>query len=81
MKPVRSNRPEVRNPVLGLPATALILEMPPATRRILADLLADISRDARRRAQESWKRNKAPMAVYWKAVGAYATHLSRVVRP
>ncbi|RUV41236.1 hypothetical protein EOD29_24110 [Mesorhizobium sp. M1A.T.Ca.IN.004.03.1.1] len=37
--------------------------------------------DARQRADQSWARNKAPMAVYCKAVGVYAGHLHRVLRP
>lgn len=44
-------------------------------------MLHDLSLDARGRAEESWRRNKAPMAVYWKAVSVYAGHLRRVVRP
>ena len=35
---------------------------------------------ARTRAQESWAKNKGPMALYWKCVGAYASHLKRVLR-
>ena len=77
----RSNRPDVRNPVLGLPAARRLLNLPPETRAAVADVLRDLSADARSRAQESWRKNKGPMAVYWKAVGAYATHLYRVVRP
>jgi hypothetical protein len=45
-----------------------------------ADLFGDITFDARRRAQDSWRRNKGPMAVYWKAVGAYAWHIRRALR-
>jgi hypothetical protein len=77
----RSNRPEVRNPVLALPAAARLQELPVEARRALSDLFGDISKDAHRRAQESWRKNKGPMAAYWKAVGAYATHIKRVVRP
>jgi len=77
----RSNRPDVRNPVLGLPAARRLLNLPPETRAAVADVLRDLSKDARNRAQESWRKNKGPMAVYWKAVGAYATHLYRAVRP
>lgn len=77
----RSNRAEVRNPVLGLPSAQRILELPPESRALVADILKDLAGDARARAQESWRRNKGPMAVYWKAVGAYAGHLHRAVRP
>ncbi|UWU26007.1 hypothetical protein N2601_32280 (plasmid) [Rhizobium sp. CB3060] len=77
----RSSQADVRNPLLRLPSARRIQSLPPEVRRELADLLRELSIDARERAQCSWEKNKAPMAVYWKAVGAYATHLHRVVRP
>ena len=76
----RSSRPEVRNPVLALPAAARIASLPPEARDLLAQFLGEIAVDARSRAQTSWRRNKGPMAAYWKAVGAYAEHLRRAVR-
>ncbi|MBX4944604.1 hypothetical protein HJA94_14470 [Rhizobium binae] len=76
----RSRRPEIINPVLSLPAAQRINELEPQARALLAEILKDLSRDARERAQKSWRTNKGPMAVYWKAVGAYATHLCRAVR-
>jgi hypothetical protein len=76
----RSDRREVRNPVLALPAAQKLLALDPATREILAELLGDLAIDARGRAQESWRKNKGPMAAYWKAVGAYAGHIRRVCR-
>ncbi len=76
----RSISPEVINPVFALPAAQRLIELHPDARAALADLLKDLSKDARSRAQKSWRSNKGPMAVYWKAVGAYATHMYRVVR-
>jgi hypothetical protein len=76
----RSSKPTVRNPVLTLPASRRIASLPPEARDALAAVLKELSIDARARAQESWRRNKGPMAAYWKAVGAYATHLYRVTR-
>lgn len=78
---IRSNQAEVRNPVLSLPSAQRIHDIPPESRAALAALLRDLSADARERAQKSWRSNKGPMAVYWKAVGAYATHLYRAIRP
>jgi hypothetical protein len=75
----RSNRREVRNPVLALPAVARLQNLPPEARAALADALKDLVGDARRRAQDSWIKNKGPMAAYWKSVGAYAEHFRRVV--
>lgn len=77
----RSLRPEVRNPVLGLPAAQRIEELSPEARAILAEILRDITHYAREHAQVSWRKNKGPMALYWKAVGAYSEHIRRAVRP
>lgn len=76
----RSNRREVRNPVLALPAIRRLQELPPDAREAVRDLLADLVIDARGRAQASWVKNKGPMAAYWKAVGAYAHHIKRALR-
>lgn len=76
----RSNRREVRNPVLGLPSVKRAMELPQAERDILAAILGDLVADARSRAQVSWRQNKGPMAAYWKAVGAYGEHLRRVLK-
>lgn len=77
----RSLRPDVRNPVLSLPGVAELQAFPPEVRAALATVIDAIGKDARVRAQESWRKNKGPMAAYWKAVGAYATHIKRAVRP
>ena len=76
----RSNRREVRNPVLRLPASRRLAELPPEARDALRDILSDLAVDARARAQESWLKNKGPMAAYWKAVGAYAGHIARAIK-
>jgi len=76
----RSNRREVRNPVLALPGIKRLQALPPDTRAAIVELLADIVSDARDRAQRSWLKNKGPMAAYWKAVGAYAEHIRRAIK-
>jgi hypothetical protein len=76
----RSNRREVRNPVLALPSMRRLQELPPDAREAVQDLLGDLVIDARGRAQASWVKNKGPMAAYWKAVGAYAHHIKRAIR-
>jgi hypothetical protein len=75
----RSNRREVRNPVLALPAAQRLLAAPADVRQLLRDLLLDLRDDARIRAAECWRRHKAPMAVYWKAVSVYANHMARAL--
>lgn len=77
----RSLRPDVRNPVLGLPSAEQLQSLSPEAKAVVASIFKDINAQARERAQESWRRNKGPMAVYWKAVGAYAGHIYRAVRP
>lgn len=70
----RSNRKEVRNPLLTLPAAEQMRALPPMARKALEALLRDMGRDARTRAHECWRKNKAPMAAYWKAVAVYCRH-------
>jgi len=77
----RSSSPEVRNPMLALPSVQRLCRRSPEERIALADVLREVSLDARQRAEDSWRRHKAPMAAYWKAVSVYAGHLARAVRP
>ncbi len=73
----RSTRREVRNPVLALPAARRLQAMPLEARDALRLVLIDLRDDARARAAECWRKHKAPMACYWKAVAVYAGHLAR----
>lgn len=73
----RSNRAEVRNPVLLLPAFRR-LRASPASGEV-ASLLRDLQVDARERANKCWRTHKAPMAAYWKAVSVYAGHMARAL--
>lgn len=76
----RSSRADVRNPILSLPSMSVLADLPDESRRALVTVLTDISRDAAARAERSWHRKKAPMAVYWKAVSVYAKHIGRAIR-
>jgi hypothetical protein len=76
----RSNRVDVRNPVMALPAIADLLALPPESRAALRAVLRDIALDARFRADKCWRTHKAPMAAYWKAVSVYAGHTARALR-
>lgn len=73
----RSNRAEVRNPLLAMPAVQRIALQPPEAQTMLGEILSEIAQDARSRAQQSWIKNKGPMAAYRKAIVAYAEHLRR----
>lgn len=75
----RDRRVEVRNPVLALPASARLMALDAGSKAALRDVLIDMRDDARRRAAECWKKHKAPMACYWKAVSVYANHLARAL--
>lgn len=77
----RSNRAEVRNPVLSLPSARLLRTLPGEPRLLLAVLLFDLSNDARGRARASWDSRKAFVAAYWATVGVYAGHIARALLP
>lgn len=77
--PDRSARREVRNPILALPGASRLQALEPSTRSALRGVLLDIQADARARADKCWRTHKAPMAVYWKAVGVYAGHIARAL--
>lgn len=76
----RSNLAEVRNPVLGLPSAGRLAELSPLNRAALRGVMLDIRKDAAERAAECWRRHKAPMACYWKAVSVYSGHIARALR-
>lgn len=76
----RSSRPEVRNPVMALPAMQRLVALPKPIRDHLREVLLDMRRDAGERAQTSWRKHKAPQAVYWKSISVYAGHFARLLR-
>ena len=76
----RASRASVQNPMLALPGVAALRRLDPEVRAGLRAILIDLAHDARGRGDESWRRHKAPMAAYWKAVAVYAGHLARVLR-
>ena len=76
----RARRADVRNPILALPTAARLAALSPLVRAELRTSLLDLRRDAQTRADDCWRRHKAPMAAYWKAVSVYAGHIARVLR-
>lgn len=76
----RSSLAETRNPLLSLPATADLMQLPPEARAALRAVLIELRADAAARAQKAWDSHKAPMAAYWKAVAVYAGHTARALR-
>lgn len=81
MTPTRSLRTDVRNPILALDSAKRLADLPPEAKAALRDVLADIAKDARGRADKCWRTHKAPMAAYWKACSVYAGHIRRAVTP
>lgn len=77
---MRSNLPAVRNPLLSLMAAQDVAGLPPEAKAALRKLLLGIRADAKVRAEECWRKHKAPMAAYWKAVSVYAGHAARLTR-
>lgn len=78
--PSRTVRLDVRNPMLKLPSVQAIAALPPEAKAALLALLSDLRVDARAKAEHCWRRHKAPMAAYWKAVSVYANHISKLCR-
>lgn len=74
VKVERSKKAEVRNPLIGLPASRRIKELPSDARAAIAELLTELASDAAIRAEKAWAKSKGPMAAYWKAVAVYAKH-------
>ena len=68
------------NPLLKLPAARAVRNLPPAQRAVLAELMADLRHQANSEAEICWKRRKAPMAAYWRAVSTYARHVGHCLR-
>lgn len=77
----RSLRPEVRNPMLKLPAIARLDALDEQSRAALRAILLDIRTDAQANAAKCWRTHKAPMAAYWKVVAVYTGHIARTLRP
>lgn len=76
----RARQPEVRNPLLALPAMEALLGLPEEQRRALAAVLVELGTQAHAKAELSWRQRKGPMAAYWRAVGVYAGHTARAIR-
>ncbi len=69
-----------RNPMVGLPSIGRLRLLDPSIRSLLREILLDLRRDARARAEHSWRTRKPPMAAYWAAVAVYAGHLARLLQ-
>jgi hypothetical protein len=55
-------------------------KLPEDSKVALKQALFDLHHDSLIKANHSWKKHKAPMALYWKVVGVYAGHLARSIK-
>ena len=77
----RSNSAAVRNPIAAdAEVCAILAELSPEGREILARVLTRLSRTWRAKAEQSWRKHKPPVAAYWKSNSVNARHLSLAVR-
>lgn len=69
------------NPILSDPeALSRYQRLPAPAKKALEDFCLWLYRHSVRKADLSWARRKAPMAVYWSSVKAWSFHLHRVLR-
>lgn len=68
------------NPCLRLDAVKEIFEISRDAQEALSLVLVDLHIDAKKRAENCWKKCKPPLAAYWKGVSVFARHLAQVIR-
>ena len=73
----RSNRAEVRNPMLKLPEVREAFDaLSPAERAALVKMLRAISRACRESADRAYRTRKPPMYTYWQGLAVNTRHLA-----
>lgn len=72
----RSNRPDVRNPMLAIPEVLDMASLPPEALAALRRALQAVSKACRERGEEAWRRHKPPVAAYWKTNAVNARHIA-----
>ncbi|MBG6083082.1 hypothetical protein [Rubrivivax gelatinosus] len=75
----RSSAPDVRNPLLRLPAAAAFEHLPEADRRQMRAALDAIRRSTKQIADDLWQSGRVRKAAYWRACSVYAGHAARLV--
>ena len=68
----------VHNPLLKLPSAADLEKLPPEARAALRQLSLEACAAWRALGDECWKKNKPPLAAYWRAWSVNARHLARL---
>lgn len=54
-------------------------QLPNDSKIALKKALQILRIDSLKKSNHSWKKHKAPMALYWKVVGVYSGHISRAI--
>lgn len=83
MTGLRSSLPEVRNPLLALPAAVELADLladQPQLRRAFKRLCRQLKAQCREKEAEAYRTRKGPMVQYWMSTGTWAGHLSAAVR-
>ena len=78
----RADAARKENPLrqVGADAEKLRAMFTPAQREAAANFLAAMSDSYRARGEMFWANGKAPLALYWRAVGVYCGHFARLFR-
>lgn len=67
------------NPLLRLPAGKALRQLPRADRERIEAVMRELRDQANLEAETAWRRRKAPMAAYWRAVSTYARHIAHAL--
>lgn len=67
------------NPLLRLPAGQALQQLPKADRERIEAVMRELRDQANTEAETAWRRRKAPMAAYWRAVSTYARHVAHAL--
>ncbi|CUJ50241.1 Uncharacterised protein [Achromobacter sp. 2789STDY5608633] len=67
------------NPLLRLPAGRALQQLPKADRERIEAVMRELREQANTEAETAWRRRKAPMAAYWRAVSTYARHIAHAL--
>lgn len=84
----RSIRPDVRNPLVRLPAFKRLRDalhgrvpvMPQDILHLADQALKEMQQDMAANGEKAWRKSKPPMAAYWKSASVYTKHIRRVLR-
>jgi hypothetical protein len=76
----RSLRPDVRNPLLKLPAAQAILDGAQPWRATLRRLLLELSIQATAERDRCLRTSKFALVPYWHGLRVYSWHLARLLK-